>query len=291
MIGEQINQLIEEITQNNSSEEIFQAKKEFNAISGEIFEDDKSYESRMGMFLEWYAFDRVRPETGMTPLESYLHHSDPASHSEKWELAESVSKCTHSLFTTKKIKADSIVAADLLDGGKFEVEEKQASMLFNLDDYFEARIIPYQGKNYFTENFCYHLKPARSYIKTKIKQLLSREQDNLAKKSRLEKELAGPKKARTKILTRLEKLEAKLQKATKEKKIQSITGDISALQEQARQLESGISELENQLQDLTENTILKGHQEQRFLFIRKLSYMSLKWERSRQIDVRDIYQD
>ena len=45
MIRENINQLIEEITRNHPQEDIFQAKKEFQKISGEIFEDDKSYDS------------------------------------------------------------------------------------------------------------------------------------------------------------------------------------------------------------------------------------------------------
>ena len=41
MIRENINQLIEEITRDRPQDDIFQAKKDFQKISGEIFEDDK----------------------------------------------------------------------------------------------------------------------------------------------------------------------------------------------------------------------------------------------------------
>lgn len=58
MIREKLNKLIEDISQSHSMDDIYQAKKDYQAVSGEIFEDDKSYEARMGLFLEWFAFDR-----------------------------------------------------------------------------------------------------------------------------------------------------------------------------------------------------------------------------------------
>ena len=83
----------------------------------------------------------------------------------------------------------------------------------------------------------------------------------------------------------------KLESATREKKIQSLKDDISVLDKQKEQLEAQVSDLENHLSQLRTVTIEGENKQNRFLFIRKLSYMSLKWERSRQIDVRDIYQD
>ena len=60
---------------------------------------------------------------------------------------------------------------------------------------------------------------------------------------------------------------------------------------QREQFEEQVSDLANELNQLRTETIEGENKQNRFLFIRKLSYMSLKWERSRQIDVRDIYQD
>lgn len=100
MIRENINQLVEEITRGHSQDDIFQAKKIFQKISGEIFEDDKSFESRMGCFLEWYTFDRVCLESNATPLQKYLKRESIAP--EKRELAEAIMQGIHGLFIAKK---------------------------------------------------------------------------------------------------------------------------------------------------------------------------------------------
>lgn len=291
MIHETINQLIEEITQNHSQEDIFEAKKYFQKFSGEIFEDDKSYESRIGSFLEWFTFDRPVPGSSLTPIQQYLENSELSHSPEKWELAEGISKCIHSLFVAKKIKNDCVWVVDLLDDIKYQVQENQGSMLFNSDEVFEGRLIPYKGQYYFTDRFCYHPQPTVRYIKSKIKDLKAGEEKALAAEKRLQKEVISPQKTLTKVNVKISKLNVKLASTTREKKIQSLKNEISVLDKQKEQLETQISDLENQLNQLR-TVILEGEfRDNRFSLIRKLSYMSLKWERSRQIDVRDIYQD
>ena len=105
------------------------------------------------------------------------------------------------------------------------------------------------------------------------------------------KTIVSPQKSLKKIIAKLEKVNAKLAGTTKEKKIQSLKEEIAKLENEKEQLESQISDIENQFTQLRTETIEGEHRQNRFNFIRKLSYMSLKWERSRQIDVRDIYQD
>ena len=86
-------------------------------------------------------------------------------------------------------------------------------------------------------------------------------------------------------------MKGKLAGTTKEKKIESLKEEIAKLEDQKTQWEAQVSDIENQLTELRTNVIQGEHKQNRFTFIRKISYMSLKWERSRQIDVRDIYQD
>lgn len=289
MIREKINQLVEEITRGHSQDDIFEAKKNFQKISGEIFEDDKSFESRMGSFLEWYTFDRVSPKSMLTPLQQYLQNRSTPP--ENRELAEAISKGSHGLFVAKKIKNDSVMVVDLMDSEKYQVLENQGSILFNSDDLFEGRLIPYKGHYYFTDHFCYHPKPTVGFILSKIKDLKVKEKEALAKEKRLQKEILSPQKSLKKVNAKLEKINGKLAGATKEKKIQSLKEDIQKLENQKTQLESQISDIANQLTRLRTEVIEGEHRENRFNLIRRLSYMSLKWERSRQIDVRDIYQD
>ena len=169
MIRENINQLIEEITRDHQQDDIYQAKKDFQKISGEIFEDDKSYESRMGSFLEWYTFDRACPESALTPLQQYLQGTSITPESR--ELAEAISKSIHGLFIAKKIKNDCVIVADLMDDEKYQVLENQGTILFNSDDLFEGRLIPYRGHYYFTDHFCYHPKPTVGFVLSKVKNL------------------------------------------------------------------------------------------------------------------------
>ena len=289
MIREEINQLVEEITRNHSQDDIFEAKKVFHQISGEIFEDDKSFESRMGSFLEWYTFDRISPSSNATPLQQYLQIQSISP--ENRELAEAISKGIHGLFIAKKIKNDSVIALDILDNEKYHVLENQGSILFNSDDLFEGRVIPYKGHHYFTNNFCYHPKPTVSFILSKVKVLKTKEKEALAKEKHLQKEVISPQKNLKKVSAKLEKANEKLVGTTKEKKIQSLKEEIEKLESEKIQLETQISDIVNQLTQLRTETIEGEHRQNRFTLIRKLSYMSLKWERSRQIDVRDIYQD
>lgn len=291
MIREGINQLIEEITCSYPQEDIFEAKKNFQKISGEIFEDDKSFESRMGCFLEWYTFDRVVPDTHLTPLQDFLQNNDPTVSPEKWGLAEAISKSIHGMFIAQKIKNDCVTVLNIFDDQKYQVQENQGTILFNPGDIFEGRVVPYKDQFYFTEHFCYHPKPTAGFIKAKIKNLKDEEEKALSQEKRLLKDLAGPQKNLNKVNTKIEKLKGKLEGATREKKILSLHKDISKLQTQKDQLETQIMDLQKQLTDLRTLVIEGENRQNRFTFIRKLSYMSLKWERSRQIDIHDIYRD
>jgi len=291
MIHEDINQLIEEITRTHRQEDIFEAKKDFQGISGKIFEDDKSYESRMGSFLEWYTFDRAAPDSGLTPLQHYLRNSGRSIDPEKKELLKAISKSIHGLFIAIKIKSDCVFIVDIIDDLKYQVHETQGSILFNSDDIFEGRLIPYKDQFYFTDHFCYHPKATAGFIRAKVKSLKTQEEEALSREKRLLKDIAVPQKKLNKITAKIKKLNGKLAGVTKEKKIQSLKEEIAQLEDQKEQLETQISDLEQQLHELRTVTIEGEHRHNRFAFIRKLSYMNLKWERSRQIDVRDIYQD
>ena len=69
MLKERLEQLFEFIAQHIPSEQIMLAKKEYQKTTGETYEDDKSYNTRMSLFLEWYLLDNYKPGTGITTLE------------------------------------------------------------------------------------------------------------------------------------------------------------------------------------------------------------------------------
>ena len=81
MTKESLDFLIKTAIDNPYSKDLLLARKEYQKYSGEIFEDDKSYEDRMALFLEWYIFERIDLSKEQTILESIISNSKeiPAS--------------------------------------------------------------------------------------------------------------------------------------------------------------------------------------------------------------------
>ena len=62
-----LDQLIAFASTEERKPDLLTAKAEYFQRTGEVFEDDKQFEMRMASFLDYYLFDRKRPESGQTP--------------------------------------------------------------------------------------------------------------------------------------------------------------------------------------------------------------------------------
>ena len=85
MLREILEQLFEFAAKDIPSNQILEAKKAYQKETGEIYEDDNSYNSRMALFLEWYLFDDYIVEKAQTPLETLIEENPDAWDSEKLE--------------------------------------------------------------------------------------------------------------------------------------------------------------------------------------------------------------
>lgn len=290
MITEKIDQLIEHVTRNNSSDYIYQAKQEYQKIAGEIYEDDKSYENRMGLFLEWFIFDRLASEENITLIESVTNGNN------QWTLEDltvfkDFSQSIHSLFLTKKIREDRVVVQDLFSGEKYEVNEPQSKLMFQPKDIFEGRILPYEGGYYFSGNFCFHPQEVSKYILRIAKQISTEFQIFQKEDGQYEDIINKLKSQIEKLDNKINKLRSKIEKASSDKKRLS-------LQDKNADLHNEKLETDQELSTLKSKKL--SHHEQNFKieygtlssqWMQKLNYMNLKWERSRQIDPQDIYSD
>lgn len=291
MFRETLNQLIEQVSQAQDSEILFEAKKEYQELTGPIFEDDKSYESRMGSFLEWFTLQRVLPHSEKTPLIKHLEDHKDALNLEMLEIAENISTCIHSLFILKKVRPKQVVILELMSKEKYIVEEDQGSMFFNQNDIFEGRLIYYKDKYYLTDHFCYHPQQVLGYIKAKIKTLMSEENKN----EKILKEMNTVKdqlmKKQSVAVSKIEKLNTKIENTNKDKKKFALNEELTTWQDKKSDLDKQIEEKIENIRDWTQEKIEIGAKRDRFNLLRRLSYMSLMWERSRQIDIKDIYSD
>ncbi|MFQ5716690.1 MAG: hypothetical protein ACE5GQ_06265, partial [Nitrospinales bacterium] len=150
MLKKKLNEIIEYAARQEFLEEVQKAKMEYQQVVGNIFEDDKSYENHMASFLEWYTFDRLMTGNTLTPFLAFIAHKKQSWASETLNDYISMTNHIHAIFVVKKVKKDYVVVVNLFDNTKRKVWENESEIIFRKNDIFEGRILPYQGKTYFT---------------------------------------------------------------------------------------------------------------------------------------------
>lgn len=283
--------LVEYVTSERFSTEVFNAKTEYLKVAGEMFEDDKSFENHMTAFLEWYVLDRTLSGKTITPLELFIEENRDSLSAEQLRVYEDFLRSIHGLFEIKKIKGDVVIVNNFLDQNKYTIHENEENIFFKKNDLFEGRVMPYHQKFYFTGTFCYHPEDAHKFIKTEAKKLIK-------DKERLEKTLKQMNSELLVIDSNLRKMYAEAEKMkSKVDKSGRIHSD-SYLEFQLKEIENKQTILENQRTEKQQqiavwelNKIKLGCRQSREHLIQRLSYMKLKWERSRQIAVKDIYRN
>ena len=171
MITSSLDRLVEYATAEPFKEQVVAARADFFARrGGEVFEDDKSMESRLAAFLEWYVFDRPLDGKGMPPAEAFL--KDPAvtlSEEERQDFLD-LARTIHGLFELKsKPKGERLKVKELCRNAEFEVLERRQMAGLDKGDLFEARLIPHRGELLFSSAFCYHPRAARKAILAEVK--------------------------------------------------------------------------------------------------------------------------
>jgi len=291
MFRDDLEKLIEHATNHKYAEELVEAKKEFQSVAGTIYEDDKSYETRMGLFLEWFTFDRILAGTELTHLERIL--LDPTS-LETYGLRETCqgfSQNIHGLFMVRKITDTCVVVVNLFDDVKYKVLETQGKIIFRKSDLFEGRIMPHKGEFYFTGNFCFHPVEAHKFIKDEVRKVVLIQEIHKKELKRLEGELASTLKSLDKTQKSIGKLKAKIEKTQDEAKLVKLDPEKNHLEEKIRDINKSIENIRREIHRIQ---IAKLKIEVKTTFhhlIQRISYMQLKWERSRQIALHDIYRN
>ncbi len=288
---EQYDALVESITQNRFADDILEARKEYQKHSGEIYEDDKSYEARMGLFLEWFIFDRVLPGKQETLLEDLLL-SDGAGWAQNERMAyKKFTGSIHGLFIPKKIQDQRVVVLNLFDNEKYSVQESQGKILFNKDDIFEGRLLPLDDGYFFSGCFCFHPDGAAKYIKEKVKAIVAVQDGHRKELKAVNSKLKTCDSRMDKNAREIDKLNGKISKTDAEDKLKSLNEKLEELKKTRSELHQEKSQLEGEKKNLEVQKMKIEFRDACNLLMQKLGYMNLKWERSRQIDLHDIYRD
>jgi len=291
MLQEILEQLFEFTAKSIPDEQILAAKKNYQMETGTLYEDDKSYNSRMALFLEWYLFNNCAPKSSKTVLEVLLENNSEEFNTHQLKIYKDISKSTQSLFLIQKVHEDGVKAIDLFTDEIYLVQEKDSRLIFKENDIFQGRIIYFQKYFHFTGNFCFHPKKSHKYIKYKIKLIaksLNQYKKDLAK---TEKTLL---KAATKLKRhelKIENLNGKIHNINSESKVAKLNQKLKLLVEEKETQIRTIQELRNKASFIKNDKIKNEGNKQINALINRLAYMNLKWERSRQIDITDIYKN
>ena len=135
MIKDSIEYLIKIATNPPYSNNLLAARQEYQKYAGGIFDDDKSYENQMALFLEWYIFDRIEPAHGQTVLELIINDGKGETLDPLKNINEFISHI-HGLFIIKKIKDHSIKAINLFDNEQYNVVEPSGKLYFSKNSIF-----------------------------------------------------------------------------------------------------------------------------------------------------------
>ena len=286
-----LEQLFEFAAKSIPSERILEAKKSYQKETGEIYEDDKSYNTRMALFLEWYLFDNYQPDSSKTILEVLLEEKPESWSQDQIKIFNEINENIQALFLVKKVKGDSVKVLNLFTDDVYLVQEKDSGLIFRKNDIFQGRIISYKEQYYFTGNYCFHPEKTHKFIKPEIKSVaktIIQYKNDLAK---VEKALLQANKTLKKQELDIQKLNEKKTNTDSENKISKFNEKLNVLIGEKENQAQIIRGLEGEVFKIKNDKIKVEGKKQINALINRFAYMNLKWERSRQIDIYDIYKN
>ncbi len=171
MYHQELERLVAYATSEAHKEDVAIARKEFfGATGGEVFEDDKSVESRLAAFVDWYVFDRPWPDRQMTPAQAFLLDEGPRIHPTELPLYRGFTETIRGLFELRKApKNDRVRVRELCSDKEFDVFERRQLSGLEKGDLFEARLVPWKGDLLFSQPFCYHPRAIKKLVQGELR--------------------------------------------------------------------------------------------------------------------------
>jgi hypothetical protein len=170
-----LDQLIAFASEEPRKPDLILAKQEYFNATGEVFEDDKTFEMRMASFLDFYLYDRPNPVTGKTPAQEFFEARREQASPDEAAAYRSFTETMHGLFEIRKMPKGVIRLRELFSGKDYDVTERRQMAGLEKGDIIEARLIPYGGHLLFSGAFVCHPKEACEAIRKEVKRLKKKE--------------------------------------------------------------------------------------------------------------------
>ena len=289
MVRNYLEQLFEFAAKSIPSEQIFEAKKSYQKETGQIYEDDKSYNTRMTLFLEWYLFDNYQEQSSKTILEVLLEENPESWNADQIKTFNNFNENIQGLFLVKKVKGNGVKVLNLFTNQIHLVQEKDSGLIFRKNNIFQGRIIYFENQYYFTGNFCFHPEKTHKFIipeAKNIEKFLSQHKNDLIK---IKKKLHKVNKNLKKYEIDINKLNENIKNTSSINKIEKLKQKLQNFHEEQEKQIQITQQLQEEVFNIENNKIKFEGRKKINELLNRFAYMNLKWERSRQIDISDIY--
>lgn len=150
--------------------ELLKAKAAYFGVTGEVFEDDESFEQRMAAFIDFYVFDWKIEGEAATPAELFWKRGRFSTPDEA-PLFEGFLQTWLSLFEVRKLGKESLRLRDLFSDRDVEVYERRQLVGLSRGDLLEARLLPMGDKRVLSKAVIFHPSVVRKPILAEIKRL------------------------------------------------------------------------------------------------------------------------
>jgi hypothetical protein len=158
-------------TSEKRKEELLSARRDHFDRHGEPHEEDKSFETRMNGMLDYYLYDFRPPGSTETTIEIFMREMGPALTTDELALYRVLAKSIHGLFEVKKIRVGEIRLRDCFTDVVHDVTERRQMVGLAKGDLLEARLLPIEGKLFFSGAFLYHPQEVRKLVLNEVKRL------------------------------------------------------------------------------------------------------------------------
>lgn len=150
------------------SEAMAAARADFDERRGRVFEDEDEWEARTRMFLEWFAVDRLDPETGQTPAAAAaLREPDPRRRA----ALEAWSRSYRCLGEISELAEGRVHIVDLVGGAHIAIDEQRGLPGVEVGDIAELRVVAFEGQIRFGGAFLWHPAGVRRPLIARVEQM------------------------------------------------------------------------------------------------------------------------
>lgn len=177
--------LVEKIIQYYTSpayrEDVNEAKNQFQEVAGSFDETSGDVENKIAQFTDWYVFSRKLKRVGEAPVEFCLEDPKYVMSEEDRPLYYSLRNARHSLFEFLRVRGADVYLRDLFTEFEYVIRNSRVTVGFRREEFFEARLIPYENEFVFSASFCLHPHEVGGFISKEIRKIKKKPEAEHAK--------------------------------------------------------------------------------------------------------------